>query len=68
MRKFVFRLSLLTFLTLSAMGMPQVASGGYCPPGFCNQERQLCQQECAPCYGVYVCIIHLCDGSCMCQC
>jgi hypothetical protein len=64
MRKFVFRLSLLTFLAWS--GMPQTAAA--CPTGFCNTERQLCIQECAPCLAVSVCIIHLCDSTCSCQC
>lgn len=68
MRKLMFRLGLLTFLTVVGIGMPQESSAVYCPPGFCNQERQACQQECAPCFGVSACYVYVCDSTCSCQC
>jgi len=39
-----------------------------CPPGFCAELRRECQAECAPCIGVSICIISICDGTCGCQC
>jgi hypothetical protein len=67
MRKFLLLLGLLT--TLAVTTTPGTASAAACyPTGFCNIEREICRQECAPCLPVFVCIISICDTTCSCQC
>ena len=53
--------------TVAGVGVP-TPSPMACPPGFCAAERRDCQAACAPCLGVSVCIISICDSTCGCQC
>jgi hypothetical protein len=39
-----------------------------CPTGFCMEVRRQCNADCAPCLGVAVCLISICDSTCSCQC
>jgi hypothetical protein len=39
-----------------------------CPAGFCMEVRRECNADCAPCLGVAVCLISICDSTCSCQC
>ena len=52
---------------LAGIGVPTPTPMA-CPTGFCAAERRQCQADCAPCLGVSVCIISICDSTCGCQC
>ncbi|HEV7516836.1 MAG TPA: hypothetical protein VGR07_11090 [Thermoanaerobaculia bacterium] len=57
----------VTMAALPGVGVP-TPSPMACPVGFCAAERRDCQAACAPCLGVSVCIISICDSTCGCQC